>query len=413
MIIKTPHAELSNGILSFRTIISYQGEDVECFYSIPETYASLADTESSNCFLVGFLYPAMRFGEDIHIEGSVSSKLLYNINEYMIPLLTTCDNRLKTIKVTADTTNSTGNIAPKAIGTGFSGGIDSFTTIYNHFAKPTPIDFKITHLFFFNVGAHGIPHNLEELEAIDKKFHARFERLKSYPEEVGLDFVPVNSNLHLYHPWGHLETCTFATISAVMFLQKGIKRYYLASSGHPYQQLWHYLGVPNRPDDLAMLNGQLLPWLSTESLDLVDDGMIYDRSQKTELIADYAPVSKYLNVCCNYDTLDTNCSICNKCCRTLLTLELLGKLDNFHQVFDIDKYKKEARRRFIATVIANEKKEMFHKHILDLARERGINLREEINCLDLIRAKLLDGKIHNFIRNNPTLKKLAKKFFKQ
>ncbi len=412
MIIKSPTSELSKGNLILRSTISYNNnETVECFYSVPEKYASFADTISSNCFLVGFLYPALRLGEDIHVEGVVSSRLLYNINQYMIPLLTTCNNLLKPIKVTADATDSSGSPNAQVIGTGFSGGIDAFTTIYEHFVQPTPKEFKLTHLFFFNVGAHGIPHNQEELEAIDKKFHARYEKLKPYPQELGLDFIPVNSNLHLYHPWGHLETCTFATISAVMFLQNGIGGYYLASSGHPYQQLWHYLGVPNRPDDLGMLNLLLLPWMSTESLKLMDDGTLYDRSQKTELIADYEPTTRHLNVCYNHDTIDTNCSICGKCCRTLLTLELLGKLDNFRHIFDIDKYRQEARRRYIAEVIVNEDKEMFHKHVMDLARKKGIDLRKEINCLDILRAKLLDGKIHNFIRNNPLLKRIAKKFF--
>ena len=49
---------------------------------------------------------------------------------------------------------------------------------------------------------------------------------------------------------------------------------------------------------------------------------------------------------------------------------------------------------------------------LDLARERGVNLRKEVNALDLFRARMLDGRLHSFIRNNPLLKRIAKKFFK-
>ena len=36
----------------------------------------------------------------------------------------------------------------------------------------------------------------------------------------------------------------------------------------------------------------------------------------------------------------------------------------------------------------------------------------EVNALDLFRARLLNGRIHSFIRGNPLLKRLAKKFFK-
>ena len=392
--------------------VSFQGKEDECFYSVPAKYADFADTESSNCFLVGMLYPAMRYGEDIHVEGVVSARLLYNLNEYLVPLMSICDERLKRIKITADATDDKGVPDAKAVGTGFSGGIDSFATICEHFARPEPEGFRLTHLFFFNVGAHGIPKKPGDMEAIERQFRARYEKFKGFPEEAGLPFVPVDSNVHQFHPWGHLEVATFATVSAVMFLQRGIRRYYLASSGHTYRQLWKFLGDGGRPDAIERVNMMLLPWLSTESLDLVDDGNLYDRSQKTVLVAGYPPATKYLNVCYGHDTLDTNCSVCPKCSRTLLTLDILGRLDDFAGVFDIPRYKREVRRRLIAETIVGERKNLFAKHQMDLARERGVDLRREVNALDLFRAKMLDGRLHTFIRNNAFLKRIAKKFFK-
>lgn len=151
--------------------------------------------------------------------------------------------------------------------------------------------------------------------------------------------------------------------------------------------------------------------MSTETCDLLEDGSQYDRSQKTARIADYPPVAKYLNVCGNYDTLDTNCSTCDKCCRTMLTLELLGKLEKFDNIFDLNKYHREARRLYIAQTILREESSLFSKHLMDLARASGIDLHSEVNCLDLFRAKMLDGRLHQFIRTHPTLKTLAKKFF--
>ena len=411
MIIRTPHKDFANGELIVRATIAYNNTEEECFYSVPEKFAEFADTESSNCFMVGLLYPALRYGEDIHVEGKVSARLLYNLNHYLIPMMAMCDSRIHRIKVTAAETDSKGCPEAEAVGTGFSGGIDSFTTIYEHFAQPTPVGFRLTHLFFFNVGAHGIPKNEGDLKVIERQFHARYKKLKPFTEEVGLDFITVNSDVHKFHPWGHLEVATFATVSAVMFLQRGVQRYYIASSGHTYVQLWHFLGEHGRPDAIERLNMLLLPWLSTESLELVDDGTMYDRSQKTALIADYAPVAKYLNVCYGHDSLDTNCSVCIKCLRTLLTLEILGKLDVFGGVFDLEKYRREARRRFIAETIVSEKRNLFSGHLMELARERGIDLRSEVNALDILRARLLNGRIHSFIRNNPLLRKLAKKFF--
>ena len=412
MLIGKPVARRTSEETTLSARVSFQGREEECFYSVPAKHADFADTESSNCFLVGMLYPAMRYGEDVHVEGTVSARLLYNLNEYLVPLMASCDERLRRIKITADSTDDRGRAEAKAVGTGFSGGIDSFATIYEHFARPEPDGFKITHLFFFNVGAHGIPKKPGDMDAIERQFRARYEKFRGFPEEVGLPFVPVDSNVHAFHPWGHLEVATFATVSAVMFLQRGIRRYYLASSGHTYRQLWKFLGDGGRPDAIERVNMVLLPWLSTESLDLVDDGNLHDRSMKTVLVAGYPPASKYLNVCYGHDTLDTNCSVCPKCVRTLLTLDILGKLEAFSGVFDIARYKREARRRAIADTIVGERRNLFAKHLMDLARERGVDLRREVNALDLFRARMLNGRLHTFIRNSPFLKRLAKMFFK-
>ena len=413
MLVKRPSIEKTSGGTVLRAGVSCNGRESSCFYSVPERFADFADTESSNCFLAGLLYPAMRYGEDIHVEGTVSARLLYNMNEYLIPMLSSCDARLKRISVSADSTSDAGCPGAAAAGTGFSGGIDSFATICRHIARTEPPGFRLSHLFFFNVGAHGIPRGPGDTEAIARKFRARYAKLAPFPEEAGLPFVPVDSNIHEFHPWGHLEVATLATVSAALFLQRGIRRYYLASAGHPYAQLWRYLGSGRRPDDIAYLNPLILPWLSTETLDFVDDGTFMDRSQKTVLVADYEPASRYLNVCSSHDTLDTNCSVCPKCCRTLLTLELIGKTDAFRSVFDVEKFRREARRLYIAQTLVHAGDEMFYRHLVDLARERGVDLRREVNALDLFRARMCDGRLHSFIRGNPLLKRLAKKFFRK
>ena len=160
--------------------VSFQGITDECFYSVPAEFAGLADTESSNCFLVGMLYPAMRYGEDIRVEGRVSAKLLYNLNEYLVPMMAIVDPRLKRIHIEAGSADGNFHPGAKAVGTGFSGGVDSFATIYEHLERPSPEGFRLTHLFFFNVGAHGIPKKPGDMESIGRQFRARFEKLKAF-----------------------------------------------------------------------------------------------------------------------------------------------------------------------------------------------------------------------------------------
>ena len=172
--------------LTLSAKVSFQGREEECFYSVPRQYSGMADTESSNCFLAGMIYPAMRYGEDIEIKGVVSARLLYNLNEYLVPLMTICDPRLKRIRISASAVDDCGCREAKAVGTGFSGGIDSFATICEHFVRPEPEGFRLTHLFFFNVGAHGIPKKPGDMEAMERQFRARYEKFKGYPDEAGL-----------------------------------------------------------------------------------------------------------------------------------------------------------------------------------------------------------------------------------
>ena len=59
-----PTVEETAETLTLRANVSLQGCNDTCFYSVPAKYAGFADRESSNCFLVGLLYPAMRRGAD-------------------------------------------------------------------------------------------------------------------------------------------------------------------------------------------------------------------------------------------------------------------------------------------------------------------------------------------------------------
>lgn len=246
MRILPPKATLNDDHLTLTAQVACQGRTDECFFSVLREYADFVEPASANCFLAGLLYPALRYGETIQVEGKVSARLIFNLNEYVIPLLTACDPRLKPVRITAQETDAHGYPEAQYVTTGFSGGIDSFHTIYDHYELPTPDGFRLTHLLSFNVGAHGIPKSATDLPALERKFQARYRKLKPCADMLGLPFIPVNSNIHLFHPWGHLETSTLANISAVLFLQRATRRYYLASSGHPYDHLWRYLGNHGR-----------------------------------------------------------------------------------------------------------------------------------------------------------------------
>lgn len=82
--------------------------------------------------------------------------------------------------------------------------------------------------------------------------------------------------------------------------------------------------------------------------------------------------------------------------RTALTLEILGKLNLYKEVFDLDVYKSE-KVRFIGKIL-NEKNNVF-------SRELAISLKNSKYWSPLFRIALLDEKIDKYKKG---LKKMLK-----
>ena len=113
-------------------------------------------------------------------------------------------------------------------------------------------------------------------------------------------------------------------------LQKLWRKYYLASVGIDYS---NFTIINNDIIDSADYDLLTLQCFSTSGLRIYNEGGAKTRLQKTKEIASYPLVQKYLHVC---TTKPYNCSVCPKCKRTILSLEALGVLDRFREVFDVD-----------------------------------------------------------------------------
>jgi hypothetical protein len=68
------------------------------------------------------------------------------------------------------------------------------------------------------------------------------------------------------------------------------------------------------------------PMMSSARVRVVHDGAAFMRGQKTEFVAHHPLVLRHLRVC-YHDESGGNCGQCNKCYRTMLTLEALGALE--------------------------------------------------------------------------------------
>ena len=116
----------------------------------------------------------------------------------------------------------------------------------------------------------------------------------------------------------------------------------------------------------------LVPNLSTESTQFYPSALQYTRFERTALISNEPATYKYLNVCVHshLTTNKINCSECYKCMRTLITLEALGKLEEYQQVFDLMKYKKN-KNLYLGRVLSRKKKLTLDDELLKFLKDKN------------------------------------------
>jgi hypothetical protein len=210
--------------------------------------------------------------------------------------------------------------------------------------------------------------------------------------ELELPLIPVDSNLHDFVSGRFRRSHTLRTLSAAHVLQGLVAKYLFAST-------YTYADTHAQPyPDIAIMDAMAVHLLSTETTECILVGSQHGRVEKTELVADFPASYRFLDVCiapnAGADGVRPNCSRCYKCARTMLTLELLGKLDLYGAVFDLD-YWHRHRTRQIASVLGRRvdgHRSKLVKEITDLANRRqgGFSLS----------ARLL-GEAHGLARSGP------------
>ncbi len=369
--------KLSNIRIEDTETHSYLTVDIECgfstskslWFSVSENYKNWLTNDVYDAFMIAAVWPCMCYKEDIIIEGYVSKKLYKNLTSYVIPLIKSLRPDYECIDIKVKGFKCAYKDNSDKVGTGFSGGVDSFSTLINKFEKEEDIEYKINTLFFFHIGQYGNINN-KNTEANALK---HYKSSKRYADEVRLPYVYMNSNMfEFYRPEWEYDAGPLCRIASILVFQRKLCRYYVSGSYH-YQQIkdfetYHHL------DDIA--DPFIYIMLSPENLDIILDGSQYYRYEKTKLLVEYEPAQRYLEVCVsgNLDKYNRkNCSVCHKCNRTLIVLDASGKLDLFSNVFDIDKYKAQ-RDIYLSVSKMQYHKNPFAKENYDYAKSHGIKV---------------------------------------
>ncbi|WP_088052328.1 hypothetical protein [Virgibacillus dakarensis] len=319
------------------------------WFSVPKQYKDYLTYERGDSFLVGLLLLAMKQGQDIKLHFPISERLYYTLTNYLIKALTIAMPHLTQISIIHNGLESAPIKTIGAVGTGFSAGVDSFCTVYEHLMDECPESLKLTHFTFHNAGSNG-DFGGENARTL---FKERLKLVTPFCNEKEMDMIPIDSNISEVLNMDYVPSHTIRNAACILALQK-LFRYYYYSSGRQFQ---HFELSPTIGASYDILT---LNMLSTESLTFFSTGSSYSRVEKTKIVANYEPTYRYLNVCTNGDA--ANCSTCEKCLRTMLTFDVMGKLQLYEKVFDLKKYQYR-KTGYIAQVLATLKSEQYSREI--------------------------------------------------
>ena len=166
----------------------------------------------------------------------------------------------------------------QGVATGFSGGIDSFAAIIQHFVRETSPAFRVSHLFFHNVGAHGnnVGSRGRRTQTLRTLFRQRLERVRPFARSSGSPLSCVDSNISEVVPIDFLRMHHALNAAVPLVLQNQFQRYFYASTYRHAD-----CGVASC-DDIARLDPFAFHLFSTETLDCVSSGCHLSRVEKPD-----------------------------------------------------------------------------------------------------------------------------------
>ena len=281
------------------------GRVEELWFDIPDSRSDSL-TESGNAWLVILMPLASTLGEALRIPLPVDRLLHRNIQEVQA-IWKTWYPALHRVAVTAPASENGGRGRKTAAF--FSGGVDSFFTVLRN-DRPEPGMFPADDLIC--VGGFDIP--VRNIEA----FRRHSVRMKAAAERLGKDYVDVVTNLRETR----LERSGWfgllhgpALIGIGLMLEGRYDRLLIASSND--YGFYSPIGSHFLTD----------PLLSTSGTRVLHDGAPYSRSQKVELVSESPVALETVHVCWRTEA-DDNCCSCEKCMRTMVNLEVLGRLEH-------------------------------------------------------------------------------------
>lgn len=346
-------------------IHSVGGCNYDLYFEVESKYEQYLVTEVSDACVVCLLLYAMENKYDLICDGAVSERLLYQLNEYLIPAISSNIGCYHKISIAAKSKDI--HFDGKAVGTGLSCGVDSFYSVLKNLEHNDDSALRITHLCFFNAGATGMFGG----EHARRVYRDRSNRFRKVASELKCSYLECDSNMNEFLHQEHEKTHVFRTLCIPLALQKLFSVYYFSSS-------YKYSEFKFSDFDPAYYEILILPNISNQNVRFVEVGGETTRQGKVQYISNFDITYKELNAC--IDGVE-NCHTCRKCRRTMLNLYISNRLDLYNKVFDVEWFKKNKHYMFRWALM-----NFWRVDMAEIIRE--LIMRKDITLLDYVEALL-------------------------
>lgn len=311
MLIPNEHREENSWLRYSCRVIRLNGKTQE---SVDELYFDRPPTDNpistrdAEPYLIATLMTAMQEGRDLHIDGTVSQELLFNISKLQQCWSMWVDDfsRIEIIISSENIIYHPDSVRSNQAIAAYSGGVDANFTLHSHLRNFDPHRAKEIKQCFL---VHGFDIPLANQE----QFDVVFKRSQSTLTKLGIELTPIRTNFKAISGV-HWEYCFGAAVAAVMNTFKKEASYGFIGSGQPFLNVQTAWGQNPITD----------PLFSSAEMRIEDDGTGYSRSEKAYYLSRWMEDPNSLRVCWEGPNKSENCGVCEKCTRTKMNFEANG-----------------------------------------------------------------------------------------
>ena len=328
------------------------------WFAFPRSCSEYLD-DGAGGFAAALLPLAMHRGEPLCVDGPLSPRLAHGLREYQRVQCHWKPELFRPVEVRCRDLRDGRRVgAAGAVGLAFSGGVDSFHALRSHLPPSEPLQAsRVTHCLIVN--------GFDEDADLDGagRFGSILQLYEPLMARLGLELIAVRTNLlEVLGPMVRSQSFASFLTAPALLLGGLLSRFYIAAGCKLKTQGLY-------PDGSHLMLDHLL---STESMQTMTVEAHLSRVEKTVALASWPEAHDLLRVCSRPTGAQAdraaiaNCCACEKCLRTMVTLDAAGALDEF-RCFPQPLF----RERIRAVDYSWEPAVLFAREIVEFARRQG------------------------------------------